>query len=93
MDFSQFGPEVVAGAFVLTVFATVALTVAIMNWIFRQSDLVRQAEGARYRAAMGCPFPEDEEAVGGRRRAIPKEKSSAARLIESLQKERELADA
>lgn len=93
MDFSQLGPEVVAGAFVLTVFATVALTITIMNWIFKKSDLVRQAEGARYRAAMGCPLPEDEEVTGKHRWTTPKEKSSAARLIESLQKERELADA
>lgn len=93
MEFSQFGAEVVAGAFMLAVLVAVALTIVIMNAIFRQADRVRHAELARYRAAMGYTVPEDEEPTGGRRRATPKEKSSAARLIESLQKERELSNA
>lgn len=92
MEFSQFGAEVVAGAFMLAVLGAVALTIAIMNAIFKQADKVRRAELARYRAAMGYTVPEDEE-PRGRHQATPKQKSSAASLIESLQKERELSNA
>lgn len=92
MEFSQLGAGMVAGAFMLAVVGAVALTIVIMNAIFRQADKVRRAELIRYREAMGYSVPEDEE-PHGRHKATPKQQSSAARLIQTLREERELSNA
>jgi hypothetical protein len=96
MEFSQFGAEMVVGGFFLAVLGSVAVTMWIMNAIFKRSDEVRRAEWARYRVAQGCPIPEDEERTGRHRpadKAAAKGQSSAARLIESLRAEREPSNA
>jgi hypothetical protein len=84
MEFlSAYGPEVVAGLFVLLSSSIIGLMWFLAAYLERQAERAIKEERARYRKAEGIEIPDD----GGRHHATPKEESSASKLIRALRNE------